>query len=164
MMIRYWQPFREIETLRRQLDQVFDEITSSQGDTPGTWGPAIEMQDSDDNLILKVQLPGVEGKDLDIQVTREVVAIAGDRPQPPQQSYLHSEFRYGKFQRVVNLPVPVQNDQVSADFNHGILTLTLPKVTEARNRVVKVNLGELSAASTQTLEAGSNSVAGNGDS
>jgi HSP20 family protein len=158
MMIRYWQPFREIETLRRQLDHVFDEITHSQGDAPGTWGPAIEMQDDGDNLILKVQLPGVEGKDLDVQVTRDGVAIAGDRPQPPEQTYLHSEFRYGKFQRVINLPVAVQNDQVSASLTNGILTLTLPKVTEARNRVFKVNLGELSDAATQTLEASTNSV------
>jgi len=158
MMIRYWQPFREIETLRRQLDHVFDEIANSQSDSPTAWGPAIEMHDDGDHLILKVQLPGIEGKDLDVQVTRDGVAIAGDRPQP-EQNYLHSEFRYGKFQRVINLPVAVQNDQVSADLTNGILTLTLPKVTEARNRVVKVNLGELSGASTQTLEASSNSVA-----
>ena len=161
MMIRYWQPFREIETLRRQLDQVFDEITNSQSDTSATWGPAIEMQDGGDNLILKVQLPGIEGKDLDVQVTRDAVAIAGDRPQPQEATYLHSEFRYGKFQRIVNLPVAVQNDQVSANFTNGILTLTLPKVTEARNRVVKVNLGELSGASTQTLEASTNNAAEN---
>lgn len=160
MMIRYWQPFREIETLRRQLDHVFDEI-ANQSDSAATWGPAIEMQDDGDHLILKVQLPGIEGKDLDVQVTRDVVAIAGDRTQPQEATYLHSEFRYGKFQRVVKLPVAVQNDQVSANFTNGILTLTLPKVTEARNRVVKVNLGELSGTSPQTLEASTNAVAEN---
>lgn len=99
-------------------------------------------------MVFHAQLPGVTAKNLDIQVTRDAVAIAGERQRQHQfenANYLHSEFRYGKFQRVVNLPVAVQNDKVQADFRDGILTLTLPKVEEVRNCVVKINLGEATA-------------------
>jgi HSP20 family protein len=162
MMIRYWQPFRELETLRRQMDQVFDELTAQTSDTSNAnWAPAIELIDAGDSLIFKAQLPGVATKDIDLQVTRDAISLTGERQrQNPtnESSFLHSEFRYGKFQRVINLPVAVQNDKVQADYRDGILTLTLPKVDEVRNRVVKINLGGQSSASDKTLEASSTTV------
>ncbi|GAB1543231.1 Hsp20/alpha crystallin family protein [Scytonema sp. NUACC21] len=163
MMIRYWQPFKELETLRRQMDQVFDELTAQTSDTSATtWGPAVELIDAGDNLIFKAQLPGVSTRDLDVQVTRDAVSLSGERQRQHGSNdvnYLHSEFRYGKFQRIVNLPVAVQNDKVQADYRDGILTLTLPKVEEVRNRVVKINLGELSSSSpSQTLNASSTTI------
>lgn len=144
MMIRYWHPGSEIETVRSQLDKMFDQFALNASNTASTWQPAIEVIDAGDNLILKAQLPGIEGKDVEIQVTQKAVGIAGEyrTEQPEGARKLHSEFRYGKFQRVLQLPYPIQNDQVKADFTNGILTLTLPKVVEARNKVVKINLGE----------------------
>lgn len=162
MMLMRWQPFQEVETLRRQLDQVFDELKGFSNERSETWTPAIELQDSADNLLLRAQLPGIDRKDLDIQVTREAVLIAGERryeQHNKDQGYFRSEFRYGKFHRVVQLPLPVQNDKVSAEYKDGILTLTLPKLEKDRNRVFKINLGEMaSAAPTATLEAASESV------
>ncbi|MBW4518199.1 MAG: Hsp20/alpha crystallin family protein [Scytolyngbya sp. HA4215-MV1] len=156
MMIRYWQPFRQIETLRHQLDQVFDELTHTTN-SQTEWMPAVELKDAGDHLVLKAQLPGMTAKDLDVQVMREAVALSGEHryeQKSEEKGYFHSEFRYGKFQRVIPLPIAVQNDQVQADFKDGILTLTLPKVAEARNQVFKVNLADLNTAeSTPTLEA-----------
>ncbi|MEC4817547.1 MAG: Hsp20/alpha crystallin family protein [Scytonema sp. PMC 1069.18] len=161
MMIRYWQPFRELETLRRQMDQVFDELTAQTSDTSNAnWAPAIELIDAGDRLIFKAQLPGVATKDIDLQVTRDAISLTGERQRQNstnESNFLHSEFRYGKFQRVVNLPVAVQNDKVEADYRDGILTLTLPKVEEVRNRVVKINLGG-ETSSDKTLEASSTNV------
>ncbi|NMG06628.1 Hsp20/alpha crystallin family protein [Brasilonema sp. UFV-L1] len=160
MMIRYWQPFRELENLRRQMDHVFDELTAqSSNASSAVWTPAVELIDAGDNLIFKAQLPGVVVKDIDLQVTRDAISLSGERQQHQYDgsNYLHSEFRYGQFQRVINLPVAVQNDKVQADYHDGILTLTLPKVEEVRNRVVKINLGELSSStSSQALEASVN--------
>lgn len=144
MLVRYWQPIREMETLRRQFDRVFDELIAS---NESAWSPAIELRDTGDAIELRAQLPGLDAKDIDIQVSREAVAIVGEYRQSSQSennSLLNSEFRYGKFQRVITLPVAVINDQVKADYKDGILTLMLPKVTEARNTVVKLNLAELS--------------------
>lgn len=146
MALIRWQPFQEMETLRRQMDQVFDELAGVNNET--FWKPAVELKETEDNLILRAEIPGVEGKDLDVQVTREAVVIRGEHSQEKQaqRGFFRSELRYGKFQRVVALPVAIQNDQVQAEFKNGILTLTLPKVTEARHKVVKVNIADTSTA------------------
>ena len=155
-LIRWQSPFQEMETLRRQMDQMFDEMVGVNREAQISWKPAVELKDTDDSLILRAEIPGVEGKDLDIQVTREAVAIRGEHryeKKAEDKGYFRTEFRYGKFQRVVALPVAVQNDQVKAEFKDGILTLTLPKVTEARHKVVKVNLAGNTAATPEITEA-----------
>jgi HSP20 family protein len=152
MALIRWQPFQEIETMRRQMDEIFEEMASFKREPQMTWKPAVELQDTEDSVILRAEIPGVEGKDLDIRVTREAVAIAGEHryeKKAENKGIFRSEFRYGKFQRVIPLPVAVQNDQVQAQFKDGILTLTLPKVTEARRQVVKVNLADTTAATTE---------------
>lgn len=161
MLVRYWQPYREIETLRRQFDRIFDDFTNlTQGDTEQGWSPAIELKDAGDTLVLRAQLPGLDAKDLDVQVTREAVALSGEyryEQKTEDKNLYKSEFRYGKFQRVVSLPIAIQNDKIQAEYKDGILSLTLPKVVEAQNKVVKLNLAELSQSpNPQTLEAGSN--------
>jgi HSP20 family protein len=145
MALIRWQPFQEIETLRRQMDQMFDEVVGSERQSAISWKPAIELQDTEDNLVLRAEIPGVDGKDINVQVTREAVAISGEHrfeKKTEEKGFFRSEFRYGNFQRVIPLPVAIQNEQVKADFKDGILTLTLPKVTEARRTVVKLNLGD----------------------
>lgn len=107
--------------------------------------PAIELEDNADALVLRAKLPGINASDLDIEVTRSAVAIAGEyRNQKPSEDrrYYRSEFRYGKFRRIVPLPTQIENDQVDADLKDGILTLRLPKTEAERQRVVKVNLSE----------------------
>lgn len=147
MLIRYWPPFTELEKVRRQIDRAFEQITDTIEHQPeANWRPSIELKDQTDRLILKAYLPGIEPKDLDIQVTQDSVSLAGERRSEPQDEklgYYYTEFLYGKFHRVLNLPVPIINDQVHADFTNGVLTLTLPKVVEARDKVVKLNLAEV---------------------
>ena len=148
MLVRYWQPWREIEAMRHQFDQMFDELTASSREQPD-WTPAVELKDSGDELVLRVQLPGIDAKDVDVQVAKQGVSIAGDyrhEHKTEENGYFKSEFRYGNFRRVVPLPVAIENEQVKADYNNGILTLTLPKVAEVRNKVVKVDLAELNHA------------------
>ncbi|MBD2182125.1 Hsp20/alpha crystallin family protein [Planktothrix sp. FACHB-1355] len=143
MRIVRLQPFQEMETLRRQMDRMFDELAQYNGETSQGWVPAIELHDEENHLTLRAEIPGVEGKDLDIHVTREAVSLAGERryeKQAEHKGFYHSEFRYGKFQRTVQLPVLIQNDKVQAEFKNGILTLTLPKAEELQRKVVKVNV------------------------
>lgn len=145
MLIRYWQPWAEMEKVREQLDTLFNDIAETREDLATTWVPPIELKNTPDALIVDVQLPGVERNDLDIQVARETLAIQGERRNllPESTQPLHSEFRYGKFQRVIRLPEPIQNDQVKAQFENGILTLVLPKVEKVRQKVVKIRLGDI---------------------
>ncbi len=158
-----WEPFREMEILRRQMDQLFSELTAAERSNSDispsqrtAWVPAVELHDNGSELLLRVEIPGVEAKDLDIQVTQDAVSIAGEhRYEKHSQSNarVHSEFRYGNFVRVVPLPTKVQNQQVKADLKDGILILTLPKLEQEQSKVFKVNLGQ-SQSATASIEAG----------
>jgi HSP20 family protein len=146
MLMRYWQPFAEIETIRQQLDKAFDGLAAARDNSEAAWMPALELVDAGDNFVLKVQLPGIDPKDVDVQVTREAISISGERRYEntdEKSGYVRSEFRYGKFHRVLPLPAQIQNDSVQAECKDGILMLTLPKVAGARNKVVKINLAEI---------------------
>jgi HSP20 family protein len=165
MSLIRWQPWQEVETLSRQLDQLFADFTPvSRAASPVAspvsrdWTPAIELKATDAAFVLRAELPGIDAKDLDIQVTREGVSIAGEyRSETKHEDgkLFRSEFRYGSFRRVIPLPVAIQNDQVNAEFTDGILTLTLPKAVSDRPKVVKVNL---TGATTESLPEASNST------
>ncbi|HIK54622.1 MAG TPA: Hsp20/alpha crystallin family protein [Synechococcales cyanobacterium M55_K2018_004] len=146
MALVRWEPFREIETLQRQMNRLFDEMMPTVRE-PGdgiTFVPPAEMEDTPDAIHLKLEIPGMDAKDLDIQVSAESVSITGERKsetKTEEKGMTRTEFRYGKFQRVIPLPVRIQNNNVHAEYKDGILKLTLPKAEEEKNKVVKVNLG-----------------------
>jgi len=96
------------------------------------------------SIELKLEVPGMEAKDIDVRVTEQAIAITGERQsetKTEEGGMTRSEFRYGKFQRVIPLPARVQNDQVKADYKNGVLSLSLPKAEDEKNKVFKVNLG-----------------------
>lgn len=146
------QPWYELDALRRHMDQLLEDVAISSRDslskfreTATAWTPAVELKGNNTEFVLKVELPGIDQNVLDIQVGREAVAISGEvHPEPTanEEGFFRTEFRYGKFHRVVSLPAAVQNDQVKAEFTDGILTLTLPRLQAERPKVVKVTLGE----------------------
>lgn len=147
MALVRWSPFREIDTLQREMNQLFDAITFDHGRTSSTsvaFVPPAEIHETPEAIHLRIEIPGMEAKDLDVQVTAEVVTITGERKsetKTEENGTFRSEFRYGSFRRVIPLPNRVQNDKVEAHYKDGILTLTMPKVEAEKNKVVKVNLG-----------------------
>lgn len=154
---RYWQPFSEVNTVKQQLDQLFDELTAApvKASAPTTWTPAATLVESEDALTLHVQLPGVKADEIDIQASREVVAISGQRPEleiGEGETLRRSEFRYGAFRRVVSLPIAIEPTEVSANYEAGVLILTLPKAEDVRNKVVKVNVAGAAPAIAETSE------------
>lgn len=142
MKIVSFSPFERVDSLRNQIDRVFADLENNNY----SWQPSVELIDRDDNLILRMPLAGISLQDLDIEVTRESVTITGERRHWEGESsrYLYSELSYGKFGRQINLPVPIVNTEVKAYYDAGMLTLTLPKVEEAKQRVVKINLANSS--------------------
>ena len=146
-LVRY-NPWQEMNSLQHQLNRLFDDaLTSDNWENFGNLSkiPAAELIEKDDALHLKLEVPGMQAKDLDIQVMADRVAIAGERKSETKSESngsTRSEFRYGKFQRIIPLPVRIQNTNVTAEYKNGILNLTLPKSEEEKNKVVKVNLGE----------------------
>lgn len=145
MTLIRWAPFREIETLQREMNQLFDTLAPATNSPNGiTFMPAAELQETPDAIHVRVEIPGMDAKDLDVQVMAEAVSISGERKSESRtedNGMVRSEFRYGSFSRVIPLPSRVQNDKVEADYKNGILSLTLPKVEAEKNKVVKVNLG-----------------------
>ncbi len=150
MTVIRWQPWQEVESLRRQFDQLVEEFAPASREgfvtsmNRAVRTPAVELKTTDTAVILRAEVPGIAAKDLNVEVTREAVSIAGEfrtETSETDHAFYRSEFRYGSFRRVVPLPVEVQNDAVQAEFKDGILTLTLPKAEAGKSKVVKVNLG-----------------------
>lgn len=144
VLVRY-NPWQEVDTLQRQLNKIFnnDLESDSRNMKENSIVPAAELTEKEDALLLKVEIPGMKSEDLDIQVMVDRVAIAGERkPEYEANNKTQSEFRYGKFQRVIPLPIRIQNTNVSAQYKDGILHLSLPKSEAEKNKVVKVSLNQ----------------------
>ena len=138
-----WQPFQEIDSLQREMNRLFDSLTLPPEKMGMSLFPAAELHETPDAVILKLEVPGIDVKDLDIQVSADAVAITGERKSEnhtEEKGVTRSEFHYGKFHRVIPLPIRMQNTQVQANYQEGILSLTLPKAEEEKNKVVKVTL------------------------
>ncbi|MGG6263704.1 Hsp20/alpha crystallin family protein [Leptolyngbya sp. AN03gr2] len=131
-------PWQEMELARRQFNQLFNELMPTR---EALWTPAIEFHTTEDGFTVRVQLPGIKAEDVDVQVGRDAIAITGERQfDQTDAKGFRSEFRYGKFSRVISLPAAIQNDQVKAEFLDGILTLTLPRLQAVKPAIVKLNL------------------------
>jgi len=141
-----WEPFREIDSLQKEMNRLFESLSPTPADERGSLSfiPAAEMTDTEDAIHLKLEIPGIDPKDLDIQVGAESISISGERKsesKTEEKGVTRTEFRYGQFRRVIPLPVRVQNNNVSADYKDGVLNLVLPKAEEAKHKIVKVNVG-----------------------
>ncbi|WP_088889518.1 Hsp20/alpha crystallin family protein [Leptolyngbya ohadii] len=150
MSLMQWRPRRDLSILRQQMDHLFDDLLSLGRDFPPLpkiniveWAPAVELRETDGEMIVKVQVPGISAKDLDVHVSEDAVSISGEHREEKrteEKGVLRSEFQYGQFQRVIALPVPIKHEQVKSEFKDGVLTLTLPKVQIGSRTVVRVNV------------------------
>ena len=146
MAIVRYSPFREIDRLQRQMNRLFDDIVLPTWDKDYRFNlvPAAELSETEDAIHLKLEIPGMQASDLDVEVTKDSVSISGERKEETkteEKGVTKSEFRYGKFHRVIPLPAQVENTNVKAEYKDGILTLNLPKAEAEKTKVVKVNLG-----------------------
>ncbi|MEH2288160.1 Hsp20/alpha crystallin family protein [Nostoc sp.] len=149
VLVRY-NPWQELNALERHINGLLGDtkVPSARLEKGFIRVPAAELHETDDAIHLKLELPGLSAKDLDIQVTQDAVHISGERKSETKtqdKGITKSEFYYGKFQRVIPLSARVQNTNVIADYKDGILNLTLPKTEQEKNKVVKVNLEQPTA-------------------
>jgi HSP20 family protein len=141
---------KEFNNLRQQLDRLFDDLVREQphlgllsksSETP--WTPAIELQETETELLLKAQLPGIKPEELDIQVSENAVFLSGEHQEETstnEKGVFRSEFHYGQFKRVIPLPAAIKREQVKADMVSGLLTLTMLKATPILPNLIKVPL------------------------
>jgi HSP20 family protein len=147
MALIRWEPFREVESLQKEMNRLLDRIVPTDvgnGEKVGlSFIPAAEMTETPEAVQLKLEIPGMEAKDLNVEVTADSLTINGERKseiKTEEEGFTRTEFRYGKFHRVIPLPVRVDNNNVTAEYKDGILNLTLPKAEEEKNKVVKVSI------------------------
>ncbi len=142
-------PWQEFNAMQRQFNRLFDEVVPAKElDRSFIRVPAAELQETSDAIHLKLEIPGIEAKDLDVKVTENAVSVSGERKSETKtedKGVTKSEFHYGKFRRVIPLPARIQNTNVTAEYKDGILNLTLPKTEAEKNKVVKVNLDQSAA-------------------
>lgn len=146
MTIVRYSPWSERNSLQHQLNRIFDDVL-----TPASFGefgnfskiPAAELTDTESALILKLELPGIDVANINIEATAKSISISGERESETvskRGDKTRSEFRYGSFSRIIPLPARIQNTEIKAEYIDGILHLTLPKAEEEKNKIVKVDL------------------------
>lgn len=141
-----WEPTREMMTLREAMDRLFDDaftrpfsLTREGG---STWSsPAIDMYQTDNDVVVKADLPGIKADEVQINVNGDVLTIKGETKQQDEKkdkSWHIREHRRGAFERSIRLPSGVIADRANADFDNGVLTITLPKSEEVKPRTITV--------------------------
>ena len=144
-MITRWEPFRNISTLQEQVNRLFDSSFKGNGDnsTLTTWAPAVDIYETENELVLKADLPDIDEKNLDIRVENNMLTIRGERKfvqKVNEDNYLRIERTYGSFSRSFSLPSTVNTEAIKADYKNGVLTVQLPKRAESKPKQVKVNV------------------------
>ena len=146
MAIMRYSPRSEMNSLQKQLNRMLDEVltTASVSECNNfSQVPVAELVETDEALILKLEVPGMQADDINIEATANSISVSGERKserKAESKAKTSSEFRYGSFHRVIPLPVRIQNTEVKAEYKNGILYLSLPKAESEKNKVVKVNL------------------------
>jgi HSP20 family protein len=140
-----WEPFRNVNSLQEQFSRLFDTSfpgRSSESDLT-TWAPAVDIQETENELVLKADLPGVEEKDIDVRIENNTLTIRGERKfekQLNEDNYLRVERSYGSFSRSFSLPNTINTEAIKAEYKNGVLTVQLPKRAESKPKQVKVNV------------------------
>ena len=137
-----WEPAREMMTLREAMDRLFDDaFTRPLSIRDGWTAPAIDMYQTDDEIVVKASLPGFKADDVQINITGDVLTLRGEmkhEDEKKEKAWHLREQRWGSFERSVALPTNVVADRANADFENGVLTITLPKAEEAKPRTISV--------------------------
>jgi len=137
-----WEPRREMISLRDAMDRLFDDAFTRPLSISGvSASPAIDMYQTDDNVVVKAALPGLNPDDVDITVTGEVLTLSGEYKQETEQkdaNYHIREQRSGSFQRAVLLPTDVKAEKAMADFENGVLTITIPIAEEVKPKSITI--------------------------
>jgi len=151
MTINRWEPFRDLLTMRDTMDRLFQEnYGAGSGDT---WWPRMDVTEDDSSYRVRLAIPGVKPEDVDLRVEQQVLTVRGEiRPETGKENQrtLHQEHTFGTFTRSVALPGAVDTEQASAQFEHGMLTVTLPKHAAARPR--RIPIGQGAQASGRIVE------------
>jgi HSP20 family protein len=142
-----WQPFRAISEVQSEMNRLFDTVfghPASAASGERTWVPVCDLWETKDELVLCVELPGVSDKDVNVSITGDLLSVKGERRFPQDNvkddNWHRLERAWGKFERTVQLPMPVQADKVKATYRDGLLTVKLPKAEDVKSKDIKIDI------------------------
>ena len=142
-----WNPWREMNTLQNRFNHLLDDSFFRPGRSDddlslGTWHPVVDMYDEDDRVVIKAELPGVDKKDIAVDVKDRVLTLSGERAydnEVKEENYYRRERAYGKFQRAFSLPADVDSDKIKADFADGLLKIEVPKPEKQKPKNITIH-------------------------
>ena len=147
-----WQPFQELTSLQRQMNHLFESFGGRTSLTPfeedlSAWefGPPVDIIEDDQKLMFKVEVPGIEEKDIKVEVENNVLTVRGERKiekDVKEENFRRMERHYGAFTRSFTLPPSVDAEKIEANYNNGILAIQMPKRAEAKPKQIKVNVAK----------------------
>jgi HSP20 family protein len=147
-----WEPFREFATLQDRMNRLFRESFNDAGQdeslTTSRFAPAVDVYEDEHQVTLKIEVPGIEEKDIDVRVENNTLTVQGERrieKEEKEENYRRVERQYGSFTRSFNLPNTVDAENISADYDRGVLKVQLAKKAEAKPKQIKVNVGSAKA-------------------
>ena len=141
-----WRPLGELSSFRKEMDRLWDRFFR---DKPfgrmftEEWLPSVDIAETKDKLLIKVELPGLEAKDVDVSISGDFLTIKGEKQKEEEEKgehYYCCERYSGSFQRSFRLPVDIQDDKVEATFDKGVLKITLPKSEEAKKKKIEIKV------------------------
>ncbi len=141
-----WKPFGELGSFRGEMDRLWDKFF---GERPlirgfeGEWSPSVDISETEDKILVKAELPGLDAKDVNVSISGDLLTVKGEKRREEEEKDEHHHYveRYvGTFQRSFRLPVSIQTDKIEAKFDKGVLKITLPKVEEAKKREIEVKV------------------------
>jgi HSP20 family protein len=138
-----WDPFREVSTMREDMERLFDSMLGRfpREREQALWAPAVDVEETNDAMIIRAELPGMKREDIKVKVAEDMVTISGERKyetEKKDRTFHRVERAYGSFQRTIVLPVSVQGDKAAASYKTGLLELVLPKAERVKAREITV--------------------------
>jgi len=145
MAITRWDPFREVVALQNRMNSLFGNLNSETESalTTASFTPAVDVYEDEKKVVLKLEVPGIEEKDLDVSVENHTLTVKGERKfekEEKEENFHRIERRYGSFYRAFTLPSTVDTENVAAKYEAGVLKLELNKKPEAQPKQIKVNI------------------------
>jgi len=142
-----WNPIRDTFSLRNHMNRVFGDFyfptNREEGDlSMWNWNPVVDVYDNDDNIVLKAEIPGIDKKDIVIDVKGRVLTLKGERSsdnEVKEDNYYRRERCFGKFERAFTLPVNVEPDKIKANYKDGVLEIEIPKPEEKKPKQITVH-------------------------
>jgi HSP20 family protein len=149
MAIIRWDPFRDLISLREKMNRVFDDAYNSRTDDKdmisGTWNPSVDIYESDDTLVLNAEVPGIDNKDIEIEIENNTLTIKGERKfekETKEENFHRIERAYGSFCRSFSLPAYIDQEKIKAEHENGVLIIRMPKKIELKPKKVKILTAE----------------------